>query len=381
MTDDEQRRHTGHHLSRRAFLGASTTAAVALAGCLEGSDDPRDGGDGSASDGGAAGTAPSRPGVANPPEAVYLPSHQEPMQMVPPVEAGDYRVSLMLSFPHRFWLITGTEREEVSVDSGDVHLMATVQDTETGTVVPVDTGAQFRVTQAGNLVDRRAPWPMISQRMGFHFGDNVELSGYGTYSVEFDVTPLTGVKRTRGFEGRFEQRETVAFEFTFDEETERELVTDVTFFEEDQWGKRDAIPPMGTDDSGTSMPYSQLPAASTYPGRAVGTPSSGDAAFVVRYLEDDELAGGERGYLLVSPRTPYNRVPLPDMALSVTGAVEGELTQTLDSELGHHYGIPAALSPGAELEIRIETPPQVARHRGYDTAFLDMPPLEVRVPE
>lgn len=69
------------------------------------------------------------------------------------------------------------------------------------------------------------------------------------------------------------------------------------------------------------------------------------------------------------------------MALSVTGAVEGELTQTLDSELGHHYGVPAALSPGAELEIRIETPPQVARHRGYDTAFLDMPPLEVRVPE
>jgi hypothetical protein len=65
------------------------------------------------------------------------------------------------------------------------------------------------------------------------------------------------------------------------------------------------------------------------------------------------------------------------MALSATGGVEGELIQTLDSELGHHYGITGNLSPGDTLEIVVESPPQVARHRGYQTAFLEMPNVTV----
>jgi hypothetical protein len=71
------------------------------------------------------------------------------------------------------------------------------------------------------------------------------------------------------------------------------------------------------------------------------------------------------------------------MALSVSGpGTDGtELTQTLDSELGFHYGAVLDLAPGDELEIVVESPPQIARHAGYETAFLDMEPIRLEVPE
>jgi hypothetical protein len=127
-------------------------------------------------------------------------------------------------------------------------------------------------------------------------------------------------------------------------------------------------------------PSSQLPPAAEYPGTALGTPSSGDATFVVRSLDEHRLADGD-DYLLVSPRTPYNRYPLPDMSLTVIDSEERTLVQTLDSELGHHYGTPVQLSPGDTFEVLVNAPPQIARHRGYETAFLRMEPMSVEVPQ
>jgi hypothetical protein len=42
--------------------------------------------------------------------------------------------------------------------------------------------------------------------------------------------------------------------------------------------------------------------------------------------------------------------------------------------------LPAAQS-GDEIEMQIDSPPQAARHQGYETAFLDMPAVTVSVPE
>jgi hypothetical protein len=51
---------------------------------------------------------------------------------------------------------------------------------------------------------------------------------------------------------------------------------------------------------------------------------------------------------------------------------EGELLRTLDPDLGYHYGaVLESVRSGDELPITIDTPPQVARHEGYETAFLD----------
>jgi len=96
--------------------------------------------------------------------------------------------------------------------------------------------------------------------------------------------------------------------------------------------------------------------------------------------------GGDSPYLYVSARTPYNRMIVPAMAVTGTldrggGTVfEGEFVRTLDPDLGYHYGAAlgdAAVESGDALTLRVPTPPQVARHEGYETACLEMPPVEV----
>ncbi|MCU4741688.1 DUF7350 domain-containing protein, partial [Natronoglomus mannanivorans] len=149
------------------------------------------------------------------------------------------------------------------------------------------------------------------------------------------------------------------------------------------------------DDHGDHghVPYSSLPSAEDYPGTLLGDPETGDATLVISLLEGDtHLTDDTQPYLLVSPRTPYNRVPLADMALSATIDRDGEelatfdLEQTLDDEYDLHYGAETGLAdtelePGDTVTITVESPPQVSRHRGYETAFLEMPAVEVAVPE
>ena len=393
---------TTNSYSRRALLAASASIVAGTAGCL--------GGVGGNSPDAAQpepietdDDLPERPQVTNPPDAVYLPSHRESMVMLSPIEVGEYAISPHVSFPHHFWLVTGTDTEEVAPSEYGVHLMLAVRDAETGQPLPVDTGAEVVVRRDGEHIDQRIPWPMIAQPMGFHFGDNVALPGPGTYTVEVTLNPI-GARKTGGFEGRFEERVSTTFEFTYDDEVRQELIEGVTFVEEDRWGTPGALEPMGHDGGGHGgghdgghgngghdgggnghnhggSPSGMLPPASAYPGRDLGSPSISDAAFVARYLERSRLSSDGGGYLLVSPRTPYNRYPLPDMALSVAGSLDGELVQTIDDELGHHYGLAAELSPGDALELVVETPPQLARHRGYETAFLEAGSMRLEVSE
>ena len=388
MSNSNQKQHTNGfgRFSRRRFLTAKAAAAMALAGCAGG---PSTGNEESSTPEAAdAENVPQRPRVEDPPNAVYVPTHRAGMVHLSAVEAGSYTVSPMISSPHRFWLVTGAETEEVVPTAPGVHLMFTVWDAESQRVLPVDAGAQIRVSRDGELVDQRAPWPMISQTMGFHFGDNVPLTADGTYTVEVDLNPI-GVERTGSFNGWFEDAATATFEFEYNDDVRRQLIDGTRYLEEERWGEPGALEPMmrnhsggggehNGEMSGSSMPFSALPRADSYPGRSLGTPESGGAAFVIRYVESSRFVE-EGGYLIVSPRTPHNRVPLPDMALSMSGAGREplELTQTLDDEIGLHYGAAVDLSSGDEFQVTVETPPQVARHVGYETAFIDMEPITV----
>ncbi len=415
---------------------------LAVAGCA-GDDGPEDDNETDADDDGSAGDPndddPSVPQfieVEDPPDAVYVPTHRESMRMLEPVESGDIAVAPMLSYPHPFWIVAGGDEESVEqeqVDDGSgVHLMLTIWDRETGVVLPVDEGLQVRVyDEDGDEVadSPLSPWTMISQGMGFHFGDNVSLPDDGTYTVELTVPPLS-TRTTGDLEGRLEETETVRFEFVYDDEFRDEVVGGVEYFDEEYWGQRDAIEPMhhgdhgGEDEShehddddsgdgdhsehdgdadqghGHGIPYSELPEIDAYPGtllvdpeasedpeETTDLPESGDARLLVSLLESDHRLADDGSYLLVSPRTPYNRVPLPDMALAATVERDGEtvaetpLEQTIDGEFGHHYGAPVSdVRPGDSVTIEIQSPPQVARHQGYETAFLEMPSVELEVP-
>ena len=280
--------------------------------------------------------------------------------------------------------------------------MVVVWDAATGRVLPVDISPQVTIeADSGGWQRRRSLWPMLSQEMGLHFGDNVTLPADGTYTVHVELPPVT-TRRTGTFTGRFDDGATATFEFTYDQAFRETVVEGIELLERDRWGERGALEPMdyggdGNEGSQSAVPYSALPPAESYPGTHLlasdstleardTLPASGDAAFVVTLLESgSRLADGDDRYLLVSPRTPYNRVPLPNMSLRATvdrdGSTAGDLVGTLDGELGFHYGHSlAAVQPDDSITITVESPPQVARHQGYETAFFEMGPLECVVP-
>lgn len=410
-------------MNRRTVLATlGATSITPIAGCAgvldeEGDDsDPADGNDTEPEDG-AEIDGPELPLVEDPPEAVYIPTHREGMVMPDPIAVGELMVGPMITYPHPFWLVSGDSAELVEVTESDaIHLMATIWDPETGTVIPTDEGLSIEVRKDGEVIDSRAPWTMLSQTMGAHFGDNVPLDGQGTYEVEVTV-PAIETRKTGDLDGRFDSSHKATFEFTFDSELMETIVDMIMWVDEEHWGSTGAIDPGHDDhddghehngdghdhgedghdqhgddrDDGhhhTSVPFSALPMSDHLPGTYQDTAISGDADFVVSVVGESGRFTDEVPYLLISPRTPYNRVPLPDMAISVEIVRDGEsviqtsLVETLDHEAGHHYGATLPeLQPGDELTIVVDTPPQTARHQGYETAFVNMSPMVITLDE
>ncbi|MFC7045360.1 iron transporter [Halobacteriaceae archaeon GCM10025711] len=342
-------------MNRRSFLRAGVVAgAASLAGC-------------SGLLRTQSGFAP--PVVENRPDAVYYPSHAEGMAMAGMASAGEYRVALMYSYPHRFWNVNGREVQKTAIEAEDaVHLMASVWDPETGVVVP-EAGLSVELAK-GDWTSEEVIYPMLSQKMGFHYGANFPLDGDGTYDVAVNVGGVS-LRRTGAFEGRFGEptSATIPFEYT---EAKRNEVSYEKF--PDEGGKRDAIEPMQME----MVPNAVAPAKDELPGEIVGEGTSGDAVFLATVIRDaPRLADGP--YLAVSPRTPYNRMVTPAMGLAATVTRDGEtvfdgpLRATLDPTLRYHYGAPVdGLAAGDEVTLSVTMPPQVARHEGYETAFLEM---------
>ena len=372
-----------HHLTRRGTLAGMSAAGLTLcAGCLGGGDDDED----------EPEYVPEVPMVEDPPERVYLPTHYESMRMLEPVEAGEYRIGPAISYPHQFWLVDGTDTEAVvPEDAKGVHLMFTVWDPETQLVLPVESGAEVVIERDGESVGTPlTPWPMVTQEMGFHFGDNVTLPEDGTYEVTVDLPPLAA-EGTGEIADRFEAGGSASFEFTYDEDFRHEVIGGLTYYDEEYWGEPGAMVPMDEHDGGhdhgdhVEIPYSRAPDPADLPGDPLEPTAeeatTGDAVFVATLLEADTRFDDER-YLLVSPRTPYNEVPLSDMSLAVEVGVDRlGLTERIDHAAGLHYGTGVvALEPGSTIEVVIETPPQVARHQGYETAFLDMGSVGFELP-
>ena len=369
-------------MRRRAFLsGAGLAGLSGLAGCAAtgGERTTAPPGDEAIPNGtaspGATGTPGTPPEDADLPDGVYVQRYRERMAMQGTASAGPYTVGLMYAAPHVFWTVTGTDLQRTE-RSGDVHLMAVVWDTETRTVLP-EAGVSVEITRDGDLVSEEVIYPMLSQLMGFHYGANFGLDGDGEYVARVSVGGLD-YRRTGAFEDRFEEPATAEIPFSFTEAERRK----VTARRLDAYGKRGAVRPMDT-----GMPRALAPEESALPGRVLGTATSDDARLLTTVL--DAPPGGVDGdgpYLYVSARTPYNRMVVPAMALEATlardgeTAFEGDLARTLDPDLGYHYGAAlegTAAESGDDLTLSVTLPPQVARHEGYETAFLDMAPVEV----
>jgi len=364
-------------MDRRAFLAAGGAGlAAALAGCT--------------ATGSLFETTNSRePPLVEPrPAGVYVPTHSESMGMVGTASAGDLRVSLSYSYPHRFWTV---EREDgafvarqVAIEADDaVHLMATPFDPETGRVVP-DTGLSVEVYRDDSLVTQEVIYRMLSQRMGFHYGANFPLDGDGTYEVRVAVGGAS-LRRTGAFEGRFGDPGTARVAFEYSERDRNDLPYELL---PDRQGAAGALSPMemgmgmggdSTDGNGSSstggtsgmaMPVGRAP---DLPGDALGRGAVDDAVLVAARVDADRF--GPDPYLAVSARTPYNRFVVPRMGLSARVAdagFAGDLAPALDPDLGFHYGASVPdLAADATVEATVEAPSTAARHEGYETAFLE----------
>jgi hypothetical protein len=312
--------------------------------------------------------------VENRPDAVYIPSHVEGMKMIGMKSAGDRMVGLFYSYAHRFWTVTGTRTSKVEIQDDDtIHLMASVWEPETKTVIPVGSGLTVSITRDGESIESRTPWPMLSQNMGFHFGDNFSLTGDGTYDVSVQ-TGSVGLQRNGAFDGKFGSSTTADFTFEYSQSARDEISYRRL---DERKGQRGAVDPMDMQ-----MPLSFAPEESALPGTVIGAQSSGDATFVASTTEREGST-----FVAISPRTPQNRYVLPMMSLSMTLERDGQpveestLQGTIDPEFGLHYGttVPSVES-GDTVTVTVDSPPQMSRHEGYDTAFLDMPDVSFSVP-
>jgi hypothetical protein len=352
-------------MQRREFLlGTGTAGAAALAGCA-GLVETR--------------SLSSPPVLSNRPDAVYFPTHVEGMQMTGTGAAGEYKFALMYSYPHRFWNVSGSEVSMTEIaEEDDVHLMASVWDPETGVVLP-ETGLSLEIENDDGLVSQEVIYPMLSQPMGFHYGGNFPLEGDGRYDVTVSVGGMN-TRRSGDFQGRFGDPAETTISFDYSEAARNEITFEET---PDRAGQRMAREPMEMG----MLPQSVLPPAEELPGDVRGTAMTGDAELVVTALDAPPAgveADGDSQYLAVSARTPYNRMVLPAMAMEATltrggdPVHDGVLTRTLDSDLNYHYGtVVDSVAAGDELELRVTTPPQVARHEGYETAFIEMQPTSL----
>jgi len=333
------------------------------------------------------------PLVEDRPDAVYVPAGREGMGTYGSARAGRYAVALQYTFPHRFWTVSGTSPNRVEVGEADsLHLMATIWDAETGVVLPVVPGLELR--HDGSIAASRTLWTMLSQRMGFHYGDNLELDEEGAYVAEIRLPPMDA-DAVGELAGEFRSAETVEIEFEYDTDDVYDLEYDQ--IDESRRGDRGAVPLMRRGggaidgaDGAVAEPVPTVPAPKDLPGRLLGTATSGDAAFAAALVPSGSRFAADRQYLLVSPRTPYNSIPVPQMGVSATVArgqddetvYDDSLSAAVDGRVGLHYGaVVEGVQRGDTVTVTVDTPPQASRHDGYETAFFEMPPVEFTVGE
>jgi hypothetical protein len=318
------------------------------------------------------------------PDGIYYPSHVEEMATVGTRTSGDYGVGLMYSYPHRFWNVNGESVSLTSIESSDaVHLMASVWDRETETVLP-ETGLSAEIYRDGSLISQEAIYPMLSQPMGFHYGANFGLDGDGRYTVRLSVG-APSIRRTGAFVGRFTDPATVEIPFEYSESAKSELALRRL---DERVATPGAVDPMRME----MLPDGFAPLESDLPGRVLGSALSDGVRLIATALESPPAGvDADETYLAVSARTRYNRMVVPAMGLrgrlrrDGESVFDGPFERTLDPDLGYHYGATVdAVSPGDDLALSVTVQPQTARHEGYETAFGGihgpMPDVTVEVP-
>ena len=88
-----------------------------------------------------------------------------------------------------FYVYNGTREQEVKLPKHtSFHLMVMLNDSRTNVAIPY-ASVWATIRKAGKVVYDERQWPMLSEYMGPHYGNNVSLPGAGTYQLSLLVSP------------------------------------------------------------------------------------------------------------------------------------------------------------------------------------------------
>lgn len=351
-------------LGRRAFLASVPGIGMGVGGCL--GMDENDGNTDGAND-----------EVARNDGRVTVPPHFHGVRLAATGRAGNYAVGLMYSVPDFYWRVEGTTTTRVAVsneDSMQIHVF--IWETETGTVLPT-ANTSLRIERGGNVAAEGPLDPILSQRLGVHYIRNVRLDTYGEYNATIAIHGIDA-RLTAGFNSRLGDESNVTLPLPFDRGKMDTIGTQYL----QQGGDPGAISPMETADVALGV----YPKFGDLPGEVVATGSSGDATVAVLAVPAGASPTSDGPSLVVAATTPYNRYVLPSMDVvsrivrNGTVIVDGPVQPAIDPRFRYHYGIPIdGVEAGDSIRLSFPRPPQIARSKGYETAFLHMDGIEFTV--
>jgi hypothetical protein len=88
-----------------------------------------------------------------------------------------------------FVIFNGTREQTVKPPRHtSFHLMVMLNDAHTNVAIPY-AGVWATIRKAGRIVYDERQWPMLSEYMGPHYGNNVSVPGPGTYQLSLLISP------------------------------------------------------------------------------------------------------------------------------------------------------------------------------------------------
>ncbi len=135
----------------------------------------------------------SSPAAAAKAEAAAVPTVDGikpiPTQNLASADWQGMKISAMAMTAVPFLVYDGTSERMVKPSKGTTfHLMVYLNDARTNVPIPY-ANVWATIKQGSKLVYDERMWPMISEYMGPHYGNDVHLPGKGTYQLSLLVSP------------------------------------------------------------------------------------------------------------------------------------------------------------------------------------------------
>ncbi|WP_249011072.1 iron transporter [Conexibacter sp. DBS9H8] len=182
-------------MKRPLLLAATSLAVVAISGCAAANKNAADptsvtapaGASATAGAGSAVGSSGAGMSGMNMHTTTVLNAHGVPTPVpIKVLGSGDWKdmkITAEEMTPVPFYVYNGTSfSEEKPARNASFHLMVMLNDRHTGVAIPYAT-VWATIKKGSQTIFNQRQWPMISEYMGPHYGDNVTLPGPGTYRL------------------------------------------------------------------------------------------------------------------------------------------------------------------------------------------------------